>query len=142
MRSRAVKASSISSISRRHSAGWTSRAARSRSPSERSTAWKPDYFAVFGVDTTNAGPRALIPFVAASAFELRHMSSDPAQGFHSMVLPTARVLPQLTLPDAVDPDDLGGVLAAKGVPHPENLGPRDGTVATSAKPKRKSRSPR
>ena len=102
-------------------------------------AWKPDYFAVFGVDTTNAGPRALIPFVAASAFELRHMSSDPAQGFHSVVLPTARVLPQITLPDAGDLDDLGGVLAAKGVPHPENVGPRAGTVSSAAKPKRKPR---
>src|SRR5262245_47400141 len=40
--------------------------------------WKPDYFAVFGVDTSNGVPRALIPFVAASAFELRQMSSDPS----------------------------------------------------------------
>jgi hypothetical protein len=94
---------------------------------EGDDAWKPDYFAVFGVDTTNAGPRALIPFVAASAFELRHMSSDPAEGFHTMILPTARVFPQLTLPpEAVDPDDLGGVLAAKGVPHPEHRAPGGG----------------
>jgi len=92
--------------------------------------WVPDYFAVFGVDTVNGGPRALIPFVAASAFELRQMSSDPAEGFHSMVLPTAKVLPQLPVPpDAVDPDDLGGVLAAKGVAHPEERGSRVGSVA-------------
>ena len=89
--------------------------------------WKPRLLRGIGVDTVNGGPRALIPFVAASAFELRQMSSDPAEGFHSMVLPTAKVLPQLTLPpDAVDPDDLGGVLAAKGVAHPENRGPRAG----------------
>ncbi|HEV7609825.1 MAG TPA: hypothetical protein VGO61_20995 [Steroidobacteraceae bacterium] len=101
--------------------------------------WKPDYFAVFGVDTVNAGPRVLIPFVAASAFELKQMSSDSAEGFHSFVLPTARVLPQLKFPpDAVDPDDLGGVLAAKGVPHPENRGPRAGGVgAVKGKPKLK-----
>jgi hypothetical protein len=100
--------------------------------------WKPDYFAVFGVDTTNAGPRVLIPFVAASAFELRHMSSDSRRGFHSVVLPTAKVLPQPPItPDAVDPDDLGGVLAAKGVPHPEDQGPRPETVATSTKSQRK-----
>ena len=69
--------------------------------------WKPDYFAVFGVDTSEAGPRALIPFVAASAFELRQMSSDPAEGFHSVVLPTAKVLPQRRVPpDAVDVDGL------------------------------------
>jgi hypothetical protein len=87
--------------------------------------WKPDYFAVFGVDTRNAGPRALIPFVAASAFELRQMSSDPSEGFHSFVLPTAKVIPQLPIPPTnVDPDDLGGVLAAVAVPYPENPGTR------------------
>jgi hypothetical protein len=37
--------------------------------------WKPDYFAVFGVDTVNGGPGALIPLVAASAFELRPRTS-------------------------------------------------------------------
>jgi len=96
---------------------------------------------VFGVDTVNGGPRAVIPFVAASAFELRQMSSDPAEGFHSMVLPTAKVLPQLPVPpEAVDPDDLGGVLAAKGVAHPENRGPGAGTVEGSkAKAKAKSK---
>ena len=98
---------------------------------------------MFGVDTVNGGPRALIPFVAASAFELRQMSSDPAEGFHSVVLPTAKVLPQLPVPpDAIDPDDLGGVLAAKGVAHPENRGPRVGAVAAEkvkAKVKVKSR---
>ena len=38
--------------------------------------------------------RAVIPFVAASAFELRQMSSDPSEGWHSVVLPTAKDLPQ------------------------------------------------
>ena len=87
--------------------------------------WKPDYFAVFGVDTTNGVPRALIPFVAASAFELRQMSSDPSEGWHSIVLPTAKVLPQLPIhPDvggAVDGVD--GVFATVGVPYPEERGP-------------------
>jgi hypothetical protein len=87
--------------------------------------WKPDYFAVFGVDTVNAGPNALIPFVAASAFELRQMSSDPSEGWHSVVLPTAKVLPQRPIPTDVAIDDLAGVLAAR-VPHAEdrNRSPR------------------
>lgn len=84
--------------------------------------WKPDYFAVFGVDTVNAGPNALIPFVAASAFELRQMSSDPSEGWHSVVLPTAKVLPQRPIPTDVAIDDLAGVLAAR-VPHAEDQEP-------------------
>ena len=76
--------------------------------------WVPEYFAVFGVDTEIGGPKVLIPFVAASAPFLKRMSSDPSEGVHSFVLPTARVLPSLNLPpDAVDPDDLGGVSAAR-----------------------------
>jgi hypothetical protein len=51
------------------------------------------------------------------------MSSDSHRGFHSVVLPTARVLPQITLPDSIDPGELGGVVAAKAVPHPEDLRP-------------------
>jgi hypothetical protein len=107
---------------------------------ESDDAWKPDYFAVFGVDTTLFGPNVLIPFVAASAFELRHMSSDPAEGFHSMVLPTARVLPQpIVPPDSIDPGDLGGVVvAARAVPHPENPGPRGASKAKS-RPRQKRR---
>jgi hypothetical protein len=85
--------------------------------------WKPDYFAVFGVDTVNAGPRALIPFVAASAFELREMSSDPSEGFHSFVLPTAKVIPQLPIHPPDNLGDLDGVLTAAALPHPENPGP-------------------
>jgi hypothetical protein len=94
--------------------------------------WMPDYFAVFGVDTVNFGPRALIPFVAASAFELRQMSSDPSEGWHSVVLPTAKVLPQSPIPPDVPPEvppdvdlhDLEGV-PARGflVPHPEDQKP-------------------
>jgi hypothetical protein len=101
--------------------------------------WKPDYFAVFGVDTSNFGPNALIPFVAASAFELKQMSSDPAEGFHSFVLPTARVLPQIVLPpDSVEPDDTGGIFVPRGVPNTENRGPRGGPVG-APKPKRKTK---
>lgn len=86
--------------------------------------WKPDYFAVFGVDTTNFGPRALIPFVAASAFELRQMSSDPSEGWHSVVLPTAKVLPQRPIGPDIDVDDLEGVLMRRFLPpHAENQEP-------------------
>jgi hypothetical protein len=85
--------------------------------------WKPDYFAAFGVDTVDGGARALIPFVAASAFELRQMSSDPREGWHSVVLPTARVLPQRPIRPETDIDDVDGVIAAARVPHPEDRGP-------------------
>jgi hypothetical protein len=98
--------------------------------------WMPDYFAVFGVDTVNAGPRALIPFVAASAFELRQMSSDPSEGWHSVVLPTAKVLPQAPIRPDVDVDDLEGVLA-RGflVPHAEDQEPLpEGRAAREASP--------
>ena len=61
--------------------------------------WKPDYFAVFGADTERFGPNALIPFVAASAFELKQMSSDSSEGWHSIVLPNAKVIPQRRFPD-------------------------------------------
>jgi hypothetical protein len=76
--------------------------------------WVPEYFAVFGVDTEIGGPKVLIPFVAAKAPELKRMSSDPSEGVHSFVLPTARVLPSLNLPpDAVDAGEIGGVIAAR-----------------------------
>ena len=94
--------------------------------------WKPDYFAVFGVDTDNFGPRVLIPFVAASAFELRQMSSDPSEGWHSVLLPTAKVLPQRPIVPDVDIHDVDGVLAVVGVPHPENQEPRGAAVARKA----------
>jgi hypothetical protein len=94
--------------------------------------WKPDYFAVFGVDTVEAGPRALIPFVAASAFELRQMSSDPSEGWHSFVLPTAKVLPQRPIRPDVDIDDVEGVLAAR-VPHPTDQEPHTSDREPEAK---------
>jgi hypothetical protein len=76
--------------------------------------WVPEYFAVFGVDSEIGGPKVLIPFVAAGAPLLKKMSTDPSEGVHSFVLPTAKVLPSVNLPpDAVDPDDLGGVSAAR-----------------------------
>ncbi len=109
--------------------------------------WKPDYFAVFGVDTDLFGPRALIPFVAASAFELRQMSSDPAEGWHSFVVPTAKVLPQRRIPDhSVDPDDLDGVIVeARGFakPHGEEAKPATkGTRAFSAESRRATPRPK
>jgi hypothetical protein len=104
--------------------------------------WVPDYFAVFGVDTVIGGPKVLIPFVAASAFELKRMSSDPSEGVHSFVLPTAQVLPVLDLPpDAVDPDDVGGVIAARGRARPKSRVPHARKAAKS-KAKRKAKSTR
>ncbi len=85
--------------------------------------WRPNYFAVFGVDTVEAGPRVLIPFVAASSFELRQMSSDPSEGWHSVLLPTAKVLPQRPIRPDVDFDNVDGVFVAMGVPHPDDQAP-------------------
>jgi hypothetical protein len=76
--------------------------------------WVPEYFAVFGVDSEIGGPKVLIPFVAAGAPLLKRMSSDPSEGVHSFVLPTAQVLPSVNVPpEVVDPDDVGGVSAAR-----------------------------
>src|SRR4029078_3067865 len=73
--------------------------------------WVPEYFAVFGVDTEIGGAKVVIPFVAARAPFLKRMSSDPSEGVHSFVLPTASVLPSVSLPpDAVDPGGIGGVI--------------------------------
>jgi hypothetical protein len=95
--------------------------------------WVPDYFAVFGVGPTlGRAPRVLIPFVAATGFQLKIMSSDSGKGFHTAILPTARVLREVASPDAVDPDDLGGVVAARMNPHPDDLGVRDGSVSSPA----------
>jgi len=99
--------------------------------------WVPDYFAVFGVDTVIGGPKVLIPFVAASAFELKRMSSDPSEGVHSFVLPTAKVLPAFDLPDEVfDPGSVGGVIAARGGAR-RKKGALRASKATKAKVKRK-----
>jgi hypothetical protein len=98
--------------------------------------WVPDYFAVFGVDTEIGGPKVLIPFVAAPAFQLKRMSSDPSEGVHSFVLPTAKVLPVLDLPpDAVDPGSVGGVLASKAKKRPKV---RASSVRKAAKSKAKT----
>jgi hypothetical protein len=74
--------------------------------------WKPDYFAVFGADTALFGPNALLPFVAASAFDLKQMSSDSSEGWHSVILPTARVIPGRRFPDDEIVTDVGGVMEA------------------------------
>ena len=106
---------------------------------ESADLWRPDYFAVFGVDTTNGGPRVMIPFVAASGPELKQMSSDSLGGFHTAVLPTAKVLFQLS--DSIDVDDLGGLVlaAARGVPHPEDVGLRSGAATPAVKAKSRRR---
>lgn len=91
--------------------------------------WVPDYFAVFGADTSEFGPNALIPFVAASAFELRQMSSDPSEGWHTIVLPTAKVLPQRRFPPDIVVEEVEGVLGAPA-PHPDDTEPRPDVLIT------------
>jgi len=63
------------------------------------------------------------------------MSSDPSEGWHSVILPTAKVLPQRPIRPEVDVnvDDLEGVLTAR-VPHFEGQEPLpDGRAAREAK---------
>ncbi len=67
--------------------------------------WVPDYFAVFGLDTTFGQPNALIPFVHAPAISLERMSADPSEGWHSNGLPTAQLVP----PPTVFPPVVGGL---------------------------------
>jgi hypothetical protein len=62
----------------------------------------------------------------------------PRVGFHTAVLPTAKVLFQLW--DSIEVDDLGGlVLAARGLPHPEDVGETGGRVVLREKAKGKAR---
>ena len=65
----------------------------------------PDYFAVFGLDTTFGQPNALIPFVHAPAISLERMSTDPSEGWHTNGLPTAQLVP----PAPVFPPVVGGL---------------------------------
>ena len=52
------------------------------------------------------------------------MSSDPSEGWHSVVLPTAKVLPQRPIRPDFDIDELEGVLAREFlVPHPRTRKP-------------------
>ena len=118
-----VRARSTSSISPRRLAATICEGGAFTLTIESEDWWKPDYFAVFGVDTVNAGPRALIPFVAASAFELRQMSSDPSEGWHSVVLPTAKVLLQRPIHPDVDVNEADGVLATARIAHAEDQRP-------------------
>lgn len=49
--------------------------------------WIPDYFAVFGIDEYFGQPTTLIPFVHHTDFRyLRMLTTDPAQGWHSIPL--------------------------------------------------------
>jgi hypothetical protein len=74
--------------------------------------WVPAYFAVFGVGPEDGTPRVLIPFVAATGDQLKVLATGE-RGFHSLVLPKARVLHTVGSSDVVDPDDLDGVLARR-----------------------------
>ena len=42
--------------------------------------WVPDYFAVFGLNTSFGQTDMLIPFVHAPQISLEHMSTDPYRG--------------------------------------------------------------
>ena len=66
--------------------------------------WVPDYFAVFGLNTSFGQTDVLIPFVHAPQISLEHMSTDPTEGWESNELPNALVAPAPT----VHPSDFGG----------------------------------
>ena len=83
------------------------------------------------MDDERGQPGALIPFVAASAFELRQMSSDSAEGWHSIRLPLAKVLPQRPPHPDVDLEDLDGVLS-RSTAHDEGHEPTPGDVSEAA----------
>jgi hypothetical protein len=81
--------------------------------------WVPAFFAVFGVGPETGTPRVLIPFVATTGDRLKVMSSME-RGFHTMVLPTAKVLRAVS-PHVVEPDDREGVLLSRAATAPEAL---------------------
>lgn len=76
---------------------------------ESSDWWVPDYFAVFGIDTTFGQPNALIPFVHAPAISLERMSADTSEGWHTNGLPTALVPPPSPV---LPPTVIGGLVDA------------------------------
>jgi len=60
---------------------------------------------------------------------LKRMSSDPSEGVHSFVLPTAKVQPVFDLPgDVFDPGGNGGVIAARRKVKTKKRGKRAGKV--------------
>ena len=93
--------------------------------------WVPNYFAVFGIGPEFGTPRVLIPFVATTGYPLHVMSSDTAKGRHTLRLPKARVLRQVDVTDAVDHDDIDGVLASSALGYPEDVGLQPETTAAN-----------
>ncbi len=102
--------------------------------------WVPDYFAVFGLNTSNGQTDLLIPFVHAPQISLEHMSTDPSEGWESNELPNALVA---TGP-VVNPPNFGGTFGGvfeaeprrgKGdAPSPEA---KDGAAAKKRKSRRR-----
>jgi hypothetical protein len=94
--------------------------------------WVPDYFAVFGLNTSFGQTDMLIPFVHAPQISLEHMSTDPAEGWESNELPNALVAPG----PIVHPPDFGGTFGGviEAVPRratgkPSSSGATDGAAA-------------
>ena len=71
--------------------------------------WVPDYFAVFGLNTSFGQTDMLIPFVHAPQISLEHMSTDPSEGWESNELPNALVAPGPIVPPVFG-DTFGGVI--------------------------------
>lgn len=74
--------------------------------------WVPDYFAVFGLNTSFGQTDVLIPFVHAPQISLEHMSTDPSEGWESNELPNALVAQAPPFDGSVVGGTFGGVMAA------------------------------
>lgn len=74
--------------------------------------WVPDYFAVFGLNTSYGQTDVLIPFVHAPQISLEHMSTDPSEGWESNELPNALVAPAPIVHPPVVGDTFGGLIEA------------------------------
>jgi hypothetical protein len=84
--------------------------------------WMPDYFGVCGLDTSFGDPNVLIPFVAVSAFVLPQMSTDPSEGWRTVVLPVALVIEPRLVPPVATGEVVGAIAArVASKPHPPRI---------------------
>jgi hypothetical protein len=75
--------------------------------------WVPDYFAVFGLNTSSGQTDVLIPFVHAPQISLEHMSTDTSEGWESNELPNALVAYGIPVDPSTFGGAFGGVIESK-----------------------------
>jgi hypothetical protein len=94
--------------------------------------WVPDYFAVFGLNTSDGQTDMLIPFVHAPQISLEHMSTDPSEGWESNELPNALVYSGPVVHPPVVGDAFGGMMetmARRVIRNPPSPGAAAGAPA-------------